>query len=335
LSGLLDAARVYAGQFVDPEPTFRLHRGDPMQKREATPPAGIAFFGAPLRVEASAPEAERRRALATWICDPRQPLPARTMANRLWQQHFGVGICPTPSDLGINGGRPSHPELLDWLAKELIEGEWKLKRLHRLMVTSATYRQAGAADAAKKAIDAGNRFLWRRSPRRLEAEPLRDAMLAVSGALNLRAGGPGFELFEPNDNYVKVYAPKKSFGPEEFRRMIYQNKPRMQLDDTFGAFDCPDAGQIAPRRNVSTTPLQALNLLNSTFAVAVAEKFAGRLERDAGAKTEDQVARAFDLTLQRAATSGEFEGGVRLAKEHGMPALCRALLNANEFLYAD
>src|SRR6185295_6052494 len=150
-----------------------------------------------------------------------------------------------------------------------------------LILLSATYRQAGTFSPQSAAVDRDARLLWRYPPRRLEAEPLRDAYLFVIGKLDLTMGGPGFDLFEPNTNYVKVYNPKQAFGPAEWRRMIYQSKWRMQLDDVFGAFDCPDAGQIAPKRNVSTTPLQALNLMNSRFVLQQAKFFAERVEREA------------------------------------------------------
>ena len=273
--------------------------------------------------------------MAKWITDPAHPLTVRVIVNRLWQHHFGVGIVDTPSDFGRNGGKPTHPELLDWLASELVDKKWSLKSMHRLIVTSATYRQASTANPAGLAKDAQARLLWRYPPRRVEAESLRDAVLLVSGKLDLTTGGPGFDLFESNGNYVKVYTPKKTFGPAEFRRMIYQSKPRMQLDDTFGAFDCPDAGQIAPRRNVSTTPLQALNLLNSTFMLQQAGYFAERVEKDAGRDPAAQVKRSFALAFQRAPSEKELAAATKLVKEHGLAALCRAVLNANEFVFLD
>src|SRR5207244_1205835 len=188
-------------------------------------------------------------------------------------------------------------------AAELVERGWSQKQLHRLIVTSATYRQASTAHPKGLATDAGSRLLWRYPPRRLEAEPLRDAILFVSGKLDTRMGGPGFDLFEPNTNYVKVYTPKKDFGPNEWRRMVYQSKPRMQLDDTFGAFDCPDGGQIAPRRNRSTTPLQALNLLNSAFVMQQAGFFAERLQKEAGKAAEAQARLGFRLAFGREPTA--------------------------------
>jgi hypothetical protein len=176
-------------------------------------------------------------------------------------------------------------------------------------------------------------LLWRFPPRRLEAEPIRDSILAVSGKLDLRMGGPGFSVFEPNDNYVRVYTPKKAFGPPEFRRMIYMTKVRMQQDSTFGAFDCPDGGQIAPKRNSSTTPLQALNLLNSDFMLQQAEFFAERLKREQGEDVAKQVRRAFALAFEREPSEDELSVSTKFVQAEGLPLFCRALLNANEFVY--
>jgi hypothetical protein len=326
---------VYAGRMTAPEVTYRLHRGDATQKKEVVGPGALSEIGPKFAIPATATDPERRLALARWITDSRNPLTARVMVNRLWQHHFGVGIVDTPSDFGKNGGKPAHPELLDWLAAELVEKKWALKHIHRLIVTSSTYRQSSALRADAFAKDAQSRLLWRYPPRRIEAEALRDAILFVSGKLDLTMGGPGFDLFEPNSNYVKVYAPKKDFGPAEFRRMIYQHKPRMQLDDTFGAFDCPDAGQIAPKRNVSTTPLQALNLLNSSFVLQQAQFFAERVEKGAGADIAAQVKCVFALAFQRAPKEKELTAATKLVKDHGLAALCRAVLNANEFVFVD
>jgi hypothetical protein len=189
-----------------------------------------------------------------------------------------------------------------------------------------------SAIANRQSIDSSNRLLWRYPPRRLEAEPLRDTILAVSGNLILTMGGPGFDLFEPNENYVKVYTPRQMFGPDEWRRMVYQSKPRMQLDSVFGAFDCPDAGQITPRRNVSTTPLQALNLLNSHFIVQQSDLFAERLRREAGDDARKQIQRAFEIAFGRPATAEDTSAAIVLVRDHGLAALCRALFNANEFV---
>ena len=332
IARLETAPKVYAGQFSAPEPTFRLQRGDPMQKREPVAPGGLKQFGKMLELPLDAPEAKRRLELARWIASEENPMTARVMVNRLWQHHFGNGLVKTPSDFGINGARPSHPELLDWLAVEFMNSGWSVKKLHRLIVLSSTYRQSSQPRVAAEKVDASNELLWRFPPQRLEAEPIRDAILAVSGNLDTKMGGPGFDLFEPNSNYVKVYMPKKEFGPAESRRMIYQAKPRMQLDDTFGAFDCPDGGQIAPRRNSSTTPLQAFNLLNSVFILQQAEVFAKRLLNEAEGDIAAQTRKAFLLAFAREPDRTELAASEKLIRQHGLPAFCRALFNANEFI---
>ena len=205
--------------------------------------------------------------------------------------------------------------------------------MQRLIVTSATWRQASRPTAAGLAKDAGSRLLWRFPPRRVDAESVRDFVLGAAGTLDLRMGGPGFSVFAPNTNYVRVYDPRLDFGPMEWRRMVYATKVRMAQDSTFGAFDCPDAGQAAPRRARSTTPLQALNLFNSDFINQQAELFAERLRREAGDDVRGQVHRAFALTVQRAPTADEARVCQGLATAQGLPALCRVLLNANEFLF--
>jgi hypothetical protein len=335
LRSLETPTMVYAGNFATPEPTYLLHRGDVKEKRDEVAPAAPAQFGARLVLPMNAPERERRLALAKWITDPKHPLTARVMVNRLWQHHFGAGIVGTPSDFGRNGARPTHPELLDWLADEFVANGWRMKHIHRLIVLSSTYRQASTAHSAGLKADAQARLLWRYPPRRLEAEPLRDAILFVSDKLDLSMGGPGFDLFEANTNYVKIYTPKKVFGPAEWRRMIYQSKPRMRLDDTFGAFDCPDAGQTAPKRTSSTTALQMLNLFNSPFMEQQYRFFADRLHLEAGTDPIAQVRRGYQLAYQRQPEAEEVEGAVRLVKQHGLAAFCRALLGSNEFLYVD
>jgi len=182
-------------------------------------------------------------------------------------------------------------------------------------------------------VDADTRLLWRFPPRRLEAEAIRDAVLSVSGELDLKMGGRGFELFEPNGNYVRFYDPRKVFAKDGFRRMVYARVIRMEKDGTFGAFDAPDAGQSCAERTRSTTALQCLNLLNAPFMTRRADAFAKRVSKDVGAALPEQVRRAFVLAFLRAPSETELRGGVRLVTDHGLPALCRVLLNANEFLY--
>ena len=327
--------KIYAGTFEEPKPTHRLHRGDPMQPREEIAPGAIATVGQPLSFAGDAPERERRAALARWIGDASNPLTARVMVNRLWHYLFGQGLVGTPSNLGYHGGRPSHPELLDWLACEFIDRGWSVKAMHRLIMGSATYRQASAANDVGRGIDAGGRLLWRFTPRRLQAEPIRDAILATSGRLDLTMGGPGYEAFEPNNSYVHIYVPRQSFGPTEWRRMVYQHKPRVWQDATFGEFDCPDASQVAPKRNISTTALQALNLLNSPFMVEQSREFAARVRREAGEDSAAQAQRAFRLALARPPDEEELARGAALIGAHGLEAFCRALYNASEFIYVD
>ncbi|MBX7168180.1 MAG: DUF1553 domain-containing protein, partial [Pirellulales bacterium] len=324
---------VYAGTFSQPEPTRWLRRGNPLEPQAEVPPGAIESVSPALSLPADLTEAQRRVALARWLCDPANPLTARVAVNRLWMHHFGRGLVDTPNDFGFNGGRPTHPELLDWLATELVDGGWRLKRLHRMMVLSSAYRQASQPDARALTIDADNRWLWRYAPRRLEAEAIRDAILAVSGKLDTRMGGPGYEVFEPNDKYVHVYIPRKQFGPDAWRRMVYQFKPRMQQDATFGELDCPDASQSIGRRLQSTTALQALNLLNGPLIVQQAEFFAERAAGLAGHATEQQVDTAFLLALNRAPVGAERAESVELVEQHGLVQLCRVLFNANEFLH--
>ena len=331
--------KVYAGVFTAPETTYRLHRGDPMQPKEQVPPGGLSELGGDWRLP-TASDQERRLALARWIASTDNTLTARVIVNRLWHYHFGRGIVETPSDFGLNGARPSHPELLDWLAGELVAPQtggtaaWSLKHIHRLILLSSTYRQSSGATSVAFSRDSQTRLFWRFLPKRLEAEAIRDAVLSASGQLDTRMGGPGFDLFEPNTNYVKVYSPKREFGPETFRRLVYQQKPRMQLDDTFGAFDCPDAGQIAPKRSASTTPLQALNLLNGPFLLQQADFFAQRLARDAPT-TDEQIRRAFLIAFGREPAGEETAPARELVEQHGLPALARAIFNCNEFIVVD
>lgn len=337
LSTMIAAAETapvaYCGRLGIPQEIHRLNRGEVTQPKEVIPPGVIASIGAPVHLPADAPDSQRRQALAGWIVDAKNPLTARVIVNRLWGWHFGEGIVSTPSDLGLNGAKPTHPELLDWLAGELLARNWSLKAMHRLICNSATYKQSSRPNPEALQRDAQARLLWRFPPRRLEAEPLRDCLLAITGKLDLRMGGPGFTLFEPNTNYVRVYYPKQTFGAEDSRRMIYWHKPRMRLDDTFGVFDCPDAGQVQPKRTRSTTPLQALSLLNSPFLLQQSQAFARRLEHECPGNVHAQVQRAFELVFQRQPSPAERDSAAALVQKNSLETLCRALLNANEFLY--
>ncbi len=325
--------RIYAGVFRQPDTIFRLHRGEVMQRREPIDPGTPVYFGNQVQLPATASDADRRAALARWLGDPRHPLTSRVMVNRIWQFHFGRGLAGTPNDFGFNGGIPSHPELLDWLAGEFVAHDGRPKYLHRMILLSSVYRQASTANPQAAAIDADSQLLWRFRPTRLEAEPIHDAILSAAGVLDLAGGGPGYDVFEANTSYVKVYKPKMVFTPADFRRMAYQNKPRMQRDPTFGVFDCPDASQSVAKRNISTTALQSLNLLNSPFMMQQAGLFAERLAREFPEDSAGQVRRAFKLVFAREPDAEELSGAQRLIADAGLPQFCRALFNANEFVF--
>jgi hypothetical protein len=329
---------VFAGRFSAPEPARVLHRGDPEQPGdEVGPRSPLAFDDRlpPLALPTDAPEQARRMALADWIVHPANPLAARVIANRVWQWHFGTGLVETSSDFGRSGASPSHPELLDWLDTELIAHGWSLKNLHRSIVLSATYRQGDAATADGLAKDSGNRLLCRYPSRRLEAEGIRDSMLAVSGLLDPSMGGRGFDLFRSRGG-LNGFPPVETFTGDGLKRMIYAHKVRMEKESVFGAFDCPDAGQTMARRRQSTTPIQALNLINSPFTIQVAEAFAARVERDTatgdGSRVERQATQAVRLALGREPTGEELADAVALIRDHSLVALCRLLLNTGDFV---
>jgi hypothetical protein len=326
---------VYAGTFTQPSATHILLRGDVTKRGEAVSAAAPAVLRPVLSLSATAPEADRRAALARWLGSADNPLTARVMVNRVWHHHFGQGLVTTPSDFGYNGAPPSHPELLDWLAMEFVRKGWSLKTLHRLIVTSATYRQSGRVDGKAMTVDRENRLLWRMTPRRLEAEAIRDSILSAADRLDRRMGGQGYYPWEKNTNYVTVYKPKAKLDADDHRRMIYQWKVRSQHDDTFGIFDCPDAATARPKRTTSTTVLQALNLLNGPFVVDQSVSLAARLNRDAGEDVARQVKLAFLIVVSRPPTDREASASIALVRSHGLPALCRALYNCNEFLYVD
>ncbi|MDA1051074.1 MAG: DUF1553 domain-containing protein [Planctomycetota bacterium] len=328
---LSQSLMIYAGTFVQPGPTHRLYRGEPTAKREEVTPDALEVIGT-LGLETNSPEQERRVAFANWIANAQNPLTARVIVNRIWQHHFGTGIVDTPSDFGANGTSPSHPELLDWLAVEFMSNGWSIKHIHRLILSSGTFRQANSPNQEAMQVDAAARLLWRFPSRRLEAEAIRDCVLAVTGVLDPIMGGPGFSGFEVELENVRHYFPKKSFGPEDWRRMIYMTKVRQERDAVFGDFDCPDLSQVMPKRSRSTTPLQALNLFNSQFMLQQAELLAKRLEQEAETP-EQRIQLAFRLCFGRQPGERELHDAVAIASDHGLTNVTRALLNTNEFLF--
>ena len=322
---------VFAGAFRTPDVIHRLNRGDPEQPVEEVAPAVLCALGT-VTLPKDTEEQTRRLALADWIASPGNPLASRVIANRVWQGHFGTGLVDTPSDFGRTGSKPTHPELLDWLAREFIRSGWSIKHLHRLIVLSATYRQSTRFDEIAATKDAGARLLWRFPIRRMEAETIRDSMLAVSGRLNLKMDGRGFDLFDKRGG-LSGFNPIESFSGEGLRRMIYAHKVRREREAVFGAFDCPDAGQSTAHRRESTTPIQALNLFNSRFTLEQSGAFAARVKKEAGDDSTSQIQRAYRLALGRAPTRAELADTEPAVSQHGLATLCRALFNSNEFLY--
>ena len=325
--------RVFAGRFREPDVIRTLSRGDPEQPRDLVVPAVLSALG-DKRLTEKTPEADRRRALADWIASTDNPLTARVMANRVWQGHFGTGLVETASDFGRSGTPPSHPELLDWLARKLVAGKWSLKSLHREIVLSATYRQSTAWNDAAAAVDRDARWLWRYPLRRLEAEAMRDSMLFVAGRLNLSMYGRGFDLFDRRGG-LTGFTPIESYQGPGLRRMIYAHKVRREREAVFGAFDCPDAGQSTARRRESTTPIQALNLFNSRFTLDAATALADRVARESQptATAAERISRMYALVLNRPPTAEELADAAEIVPRHGLVPLARALFNSNEFLF--
>lgn len=323
--------KVFAGTFRTPDDIRLLNRGDPEQPQEPIAPTILSAFGDDsLPVDSN--ESQRRQLLADWLVRRDNPLTARVMVNRIWQGHFGVGIVETPSDFGNNGMPPSHPELLDWLANEFIRSGWSVKQMHRLIVLSDSYRQSSQMRDEFAAIDADVRYLWCYPSHRLEAEAIRDSMLAVSGDLNLKMYGRGYNLFNQRGG-LSGFVPVESYQGDGLRRMIYAHKVRRETEAVFGAFDCPDAGQSTAVRLESTTPIQALNLFNSRFTIDQSAALAQRVMREVGDDVPQQIARAFQHALQRDPHSDELSEILPVVQRHGLATLCRVLFNSNEFLF--
>jgi hypothetical protein len=325
---------VYAGTRREPEPTRVLARGDVTQPGELVPPgtlAALAGDGAGLGLDAAAPEGQRRLALARWMASSANPLAARVAMNRLWHYHFGKGIVGTPSDFGAGGEAPSHAELLDWLALWLEDHGWSLKRAHLLIAGSAAYRQASDFDERAAAIDADARLLWRFPPRRLEAEAVRDALLAAAGRLDLGIGGPSFRPFRISTFNSTFYEIEDREGPDFERRSVYRMNVVSGKDPILDVLDCPDPAARAPERRRTTTPLQALSMMNNSFVLRQARALAERALREGSDALEIAIDRAFRLALGRPPAPSEAARGLALAREHGIESLAWVLVNAAEF----
>ena len=327
---------VYAVVTETPPEVRVLRRGNPEDPQQAVLPGVLSCVQhAPAILgEDSLSEGERRRRLADWITHPHNPLTRRVLVNRLWHHHFGQGIVNTPSDFGYGGDRPSHPELLDWLAAEVLRSGWSLKTLHKTMMRSATYQQSSTIVTERSQLDSSNRLLWRQNSRRLDAESLRDAVLCVSGKLNRERGGPGFRDFQYTEAYAPIYEYITPDSPEFWRRSVYRFVVRTTPHQFMSTLDCPDPANLTPARVTTTTALQALALSNNEFMLRQAEFLASRLQVESP-DPAGQIALAFQLTFQREPTEPELSAARQLVERQDLFILCRALLNANEFVYVD
>ncbi|HJT33125.1 MAG TPA: DUF1553 domain-containing protein, partial [Pirellulales bacterium] len=336
-------------------PVFVLRRGDVNQPLEPAVSGALACLpGLPAKFELADPSDEgiRRAALARWLTDARNVLVWRSIVNRVWHYHFGRGIVETPNDLGHMGAAPTHPELLDWLAVWFYRQGGSLKELHRLIVTSATYRRSSRHNVEYAKLDAGNLLLWRMNRTRLDAESLRDAVLAVTGKLDRTMGGPSVKQFiEKPGIHVTPIVDYQSFdvdSPASMRRGVYRFLFRTLPDPFMDTLDCADASQLTPTRNTSVTALQALAMLNDHFMVRQCEHFAERLKsegegelvqsdgtRSVPATLADQIRRMYQLALGRDPTEQESTAVAEYASRHGLANACRLILNSNEFMFVN
>ena len=354
-----DYALAIAENGPKPKATHLLARGDAFAPKGEVKPAFPAVLGLPAlslpNQSTNAGTTGRRRVLADWIASPQNPLTARVMVNRIWQKHFGDGIVPTPDDFGQTGMRPTNQPLLDYLASEFLASGWSVKHLHKLIMNSRTYRMSSsAANRRALAVDEANTLLWRQNLRRVEAEVIRDTMLAASGTLNPKRGGPSVfptlpkEVHGTQDSSGKGWA--DSPAEEQHRRSVYLVVKRALKVPLLECLDFANsASPVAVRPNTTTAP-QALMLLNDSFVQAQGAALAERIKREGGDREGKRIARAFQLVLQRAPTQVELKVSLSLladqrqraaaegASDPGRVALssfCRGLLNVNEMIYVD
>lgn len=320
---------------VDAEGPFHIFLGgSPQKKGEEVVPASLSALSEvspTYELAADADEAVRRTEFADWIVNEKNPLSPRVLANRIWHYHFGTGIVETPNDFGYMGGRPTHPELLDFLARRLKANGWRLKAMHREVMLSKTYRQSSTWNAKAGKLDGESRLLWRFPPRRLSAEEIRDTILAVSGKLDLRMGGPGFRLYKFMQDNVCTYEPLDEHGPDTYRRAVYHQNARASVVDLMTEFDQADCSFSIPRRSETTTPLQALTMLNHQFTMDMAKALAAKIRQSGG----NPVMSAFGIAYQREPAADELEQSEKAINALGLEAFCRALLNSSELIYLD
>ncbi len=323
----------FIARFQTPAVTKVLRRGSPETPGEEVMPAGLAMLHGDLKLESSTPDAVRRKRFAEWVTSQEHPLTARVMANRLWQHVFGKGIVTTGSDFGKAGAKPTHPELLDWLAAEFVHPStqkampWSMKHMIRLMVMSDAFRRSSQPSNEGLKHDAGAALLWRFPPRRMEAEVIRDGILQATGKLDPAIGGRSFRIHNVKKTYAQ-WQVTDNHGPETWRRMLYQERMRRVDDQLFTAFDFPDCGQVREKRPVSTTPLQALNLLNSPFVVEQSGYLAERAKKESS-DPRGAVRRVFELLLGREPSADE----INACLQADLALVCRGLFNSNEFAF--
>jgi len=320
-----------------PRPVHLLARGDVKKPGESMSPAGIAAVCGPdSRFQIlDTDEGQRRAALARWITDPKNMLTRRSFVNRVWHYHFGRGIVETPNDFGHMGALPTHPELLDWLAFWFLDNGESLKNLHRLIATSATYRQSSANRADYALLDSDNRYLWRMNCARLDAESIHDSLLFISGRLDPAMGGPAVRQFYFKDDHSPVYDYTQFDvdSPAARRRSIYRFTVRSVPDPLMDSLDCPDASILTPKRSVTLTSLQALALLNNPFVLKQCEHLAERVS-NAGPLNK-QIEEVYQLVLNRRPTALELRKLVPFARKNGMASVCRLVFNTSEFMFVD
>lgn len=340
IAAVPDFPSAWIGSFSQPSATSYIHLGgDPQRRGVEIEPGSLSYLDhmsdqlKKYQLDAKSPEADRRKALGDWIASFDNPLTWRVIANRIWHLHFGTGLVDTPSDFGYMGGRPSHPELLDWLARRLIDHGGHMKKLHREILMSQTYRQSSQSKPEALAKDSQSRLLWRYPSHRLDGEQIRDSMLYVSGVLNETRGGPGFRLFQYLQDNVATYVSLDDPGPETWRRSVYHQAPRAARVDYLTDFDCPDNAQSAPSRVTTTTPIQSMTLWNHRFSQRMADALITRTATIE--KPELKVGRLFQLVYQREPMPSEIQEALELVKVAGWPNLARVLLNSNEFLYIE
>ena len=322
---------------IKPREVHVLDRGNVLTPLETARPGALSCLpGLASRFDVTEDEGVRRLALGNWLVDSDNVLTWRSIVNRVWHYHFDEGIVTTPNDFGKMGGLPSHPELLDWLAFEFRDRGGSLKWLHKTIVLSATYRQAAADRPDGLSADSDNRLLWRMNRRRLEAECIRDAVLSLSGMLDQRMGGPSARQFHTSPGvHVTPVVDYKAFDPDDaanLRRGVYRFVFRTVPDPLMQVLDCPDASQLAAKRESSSTPLQALAMLNNRFMVRQSEHIAARLQHDAEGM-QAQIALLFKRAYGRAPSPVEAARVIDYARTHGLANACRVIINSSEFLF--